>query len=193
MTDDGGRGGPPLALAAMAVLVVALMFAAIAALLLTGDGAGRGTGAAPTGPATPPTSGEAARQTARQAISALGARSIQVIEPQAPYRPAESPTLFSTPRLVLQAVLPDDPDGGEFVIYEFATAAAAREAGREYADYIASGVGRVQFQNDARFVLRQVGPTLLFFTWSPANATDERTPDVADALATLGDPVPIAP
>lgn len=191
MTAEGGRGGPPLALAAVTVLVVALMFGAIAVLLVTGDGAG--TGAGPTAPATPPTSGEAARQTARQAISALGARSIQVIEPQAPYRPAESPTLFSTPRLVLQAVLPDDPDGGEFVIYEFATAAAAREAGREYADYIASGVGRVQFAIGARFVLRQLGPTLVFFAWSPANDEDPRTEEVATALATVGEAIPIQP
>lgn len=192
MTTGSERagGGPPIALAVISVAALAAMLVAIVVTVASPQGLGetRATAAPTVG-----TSGNAARQTAGLAIRTLGAQGIQVVEPRTPYRPAESPTLFSTPRLVLQAVLPDDPTGGQFLIYEFPTSGGATDAGREYASYIASGVGRVQFPNDARFVLQQVGTTLVFFTWSPESTTDERTDDVATALASLGAAIPVAP
>lgn len=179
-------------LAALAIGALAVMLGAIAVALVTGPRPDDGTGAA-SAAVTPATSGDAARRTARQSIAALGARGIQVVEPQSPYRPAESPTLYAAPRLVLQAILPDDRDSGQFVIYELPSSSDAAAAGDELARYVESGVGRVQFANDARFVLRRLGPTLVFFAWSPTNDEDPRIEEVATALGTVGEAIPIQP
>jgi hypothetical protein len=64
-------------------------------------------------------------------------------------------------------------------------------AATEEARYVGSGPGKVQFPVDARFVLRQVGTTLVFYSWSPGTPADPRTPDIATALATLGVEIPI--
>jgi hypothetical protein len=165
------------------------MFAAIGLMLLGGDG-DTGGGAAAASPTIRPAS-EAVRQTAAQVTTALGRSSIQVVEPQTPYRPGESPSLFAAPRLVLQAVLPDDPGGGYMLVYDLRTPANAAQAGRDYADYLASGVGRVQFPRDARFVLRQVGSTLVFFAWSPDTSPDARTAEVATALESIGEGIAV--
>lgn len=185
-------GGPPLLLVALAIGGLVVMLAAIVITLVSPPAPDGGPGATPAA-ATPATSGDAARRTARQAIAALGAQGIQVVEPQSAYRPAESPTLYAAPRLVLQAVLPDDPDSGQFVVYELPSSAQAAFAGDELARYIESGVGRVQFPADARFVVRRIGSTLVFYTWSPANDADPRTGDVALALETLGEGIPVEP
>jgi hypothetical protein len=88
-------------------------------------------------------------------------------------------------------VLPDDPTHGFISVYQFADEAAAAAAGNQQAVYLASGPGRVQFQPDTRFVLRQVGPTVVFFAWSPANSPDERTPEIQRVLETIGTAIPI--
>ncbi|HET7726133.1 MAG TPA: hypothetical protein VFK54_02295 [Candidatus Limnocylindrales bacterium] len=185
-------GGPPLLLVALAIGGLVVMLGAIVVTLVSPPGAGSGPGTTPAA-ATPATSGDAARRAARQAIAALGTQGLQVVEPRSAYRPAESPTLYAAPRLVLQAVLPDDPDSGQFVIYELPSIADAAAAGDELARYVESGVGRVQFPADARFVLRRIGPTLVFFTWSPTNDADPRTGDVAVALETIGEGIPVEP
>jgi hypothetical protein len=59
------------------------------------------------------------------------------------------------------------------------------------ARYLASGPGRVQFTPDTRHVLRLAGPTLVFYSWSPENSPDSRTPLIAEALATVGQDIPI--
>jgi hypothetical protein len=148
-----------------------------------------------TGPAASPTvapAGQSAAATARAVVGALGARSIQAGPAQRPYRPAESPTITGASRSVLQAVLPDDPDHGYIVIYELPTPDAAAAAGREFAEYLGTGPGRIQFPTDTRFTLRQVGDTLVFFDWSPANWPDERSATIQQALETLGTAIPIA-
>jgi hypothetical protein len=106
-------------------------------------------------------------------------------------RPAEPPSFAGVARWPFHALLPDDPAGGYFVIYEFPDPAFATDGGRDLAAYIASGPGRVQYAPDVRFVLRQVGSTLVFYPWSPASSPDARTPDVAAALASVGSEVPI--
>jgi hypothetical protein len=133
----------------------------------------------------------AAAATAGAVTRALGAVSVQVREPQTPYRPPESPTLAGAPRTVLQAVLPDEPGHGYISIYEFSDAAAATAAGREMAEYVASGPGRVQFVPDTRFVLRHVGPTVVFYHWSPANSTDDQAASVQAALETVGEEIEV--
>ena len=93
---------------------------------------------------------------------------------------------MNAPRTVYQALLNTDPGHGYIVIYSFQDAATAFAAGQEMAAYIASGPGRVQFPNDVHAVLRQVGTTLVFFTWSPSGAVDPDTGKVETALDTLG-------
>jgi hypothetical protein len=135
--------------------------------------------------ASGPSSGAAA---ATRAVVAkvLGTQRFQLRDVQAPVRPPESPRLGQAPRLVVQAVLPDDPNHGFISIYEFPDDAAAAEAGREQATYIASGPGRVQFTADTRFVLRQLGQTVVFYTWSPGGVADAEASDIQRALETIG-------
>lgn len=136
----------------------------------------------------------AVAQTADRLAAALGSVGLtaSALPPQpVAFRPGESPLLAAAPRLVMEALLPGDASHGFIVVYDFADDAAALAAGAEMAGYLASGPGRIQFPNDARHVLRQVGPTLVFFTWSPAASPDPKVAALAGALATLGIEVPI--
>ena len=101
------------------------------------------------------------------------------------------PRFATAGRAILRAILPEDPDHGLIVIYEFASPAAAAAAAEEQAAYVASGVGRVQFPPDSRFIIRVVGATAVFFAWSPANSPDPRTESIPAALESLGTGVPI--
>jgi hypothetical protein len=141
------------------------------------------------GPSRPPTGAVAATRAALQ--QALGARQLQVTDPQVPFRPPESPRLAAAPRSVVQVVLPQDPAHGFVSIYEFADDAAAADAGREQAAYVASGPGRVQFTTDTQFVVRQLGPTIVFFAWSPDTSPDPATPKIPEALETVGVGIPV--
>lgn len=161
--------------------------------------AGCGAGGPVDRPATfPPTTfgpdqptGADVGLTRAELARALGALSLQLDDPQVPHRPGESPTFAAAPRAVFQVVLPDDPAHGFVSVYEFADEAAAAAAGREQAAYIASGPGRVQWVPDTRFVLRQVGRTVVFYAWSPLNSPDRRTGDIQKALETVGTGIPI--
>ena len=133
----------------------------------------------------------AVAQTRAAIARVLGERSLQLADPQVPFRPPESALVAAAPRAVYQAVLPDDRNHGFISVYEFTDPAAAGVAGRELADYAGSGPGRVQFPLDTRFVIRQLGSTIVFFTWSPANSADPRTADIQPALETLGTPIPV--
>jgi hypothetical protein len=125
-------------------------------------------------------------QTRAIIAAALASLQIQLRDAQDPFRPGESPRVASAPRAVYQAILPADPDGGRIVVYEFRDAGAAVDAGNELAGYVGSGAGRVQFPTDVRWTIRQVGTTLIFYTWAPSTSSDPGSPKVADALATLG-------
>jgi hypothetical protein len=157
-----------------------------------------GVGAAPASlasepPSPSPSISPAIGATAEQARVALGEAGLQLSVPQVPFRPGESPTLTAAPRAVFQVKLPDDPDHGFFVIYELPTPQAATAAAEEQAQYVESGPGRVQFPADARFVLRQVGSTLIFYAWAPSAVSDPSAPDIAAALATVGEGFEIRP
>ena len=123
----------------------------------------------------------------RQAISAaLSREQIQLQDATQPFRNAESPRLAAAPRAVYQALLPDDPDGGFIVVYEFPDNASAVDAGNEFAGYLGTGAGRIQFPIDAQHTIRQLGTTLLVYTWAPSTSPDPGSPKVAEALKTLG-------
>jgi len=122
---------------------------------------------------------------------ALSAQGLQAGPPATQFRPAESASLAAAPRLLLQVLLPDDPDHGYVTVYELSDATTAEAAAREQAAYVGSGIGRVQFPPDTQFVVRTVGSTVIFFSWSAANSPDARTPKIASALETVGSGVPI--
>ena len=181
-------GGPPgwVALLALGGLLVGVLLIGAQAI-----------GLRIVNPGPPPTiapTGEAAERTAGQVTAALQARSFQVVVPQAPYRPGESPALQDVPRRLLQAVLPADPQGGYVVIYELPTNGDADRVGKEFAAYLASGTGAIQYPRDTQFVLQRVGQTLVFFPWSPQADADPRTAELAVAVGEVGEPlVPVAP
>ena len=179
------RGGPPPII--FIVAVVGLL-AGIGLTVLSALGGGTAPAASPT----PLPVGAAAGQTVQVVLQAFGAAGLQAAEAQRPFRPAELPTLFQAPRVVLQVVLPDDPAHGYLVVYELPTPDQAAAAGREYAAYLGSGPGRVQFVPDTQFTLRQVGSTLVFFDWSPANWPDKRSATIEQALGTIGTAIPVS-
>ncbi len=123
--------------------------------------------------------------------AALKASDFGLIRPQVPYRPPESPALIDIPRAVFQVVLGQDPNGGFLVIYEFPDSPTAWAAGLAQARWLASGPGAIQFPLDERHVLRQLGTTLVTFSWSPSNAPDPRTGEIATALEAVGQGIPV--
>ncbi len=179
------RGSSPNRRALLISVVVVVGLLAVAAFV-------GGPGPAPGSPTFPPVgsttrpAGAAALATRADVAAALGAVGLQVEDAAAAYRPAESARFASAPRLVLRAILPDDPDHGRIVIYEFLSPAEATSAADEQAAYVGSGVGRVQFLPDTRITLRVVGSTAIFFAWSPDSSPDPRTSTIGTALATLG-------
>jgi hypothetical protein len=166
----------------------------VVALILAGCGSGATVSPATFPPATfgpDKTTGPDAAATRDAMAQILAGAGLELTSPQVPYRPGESPSLAAAPRDVYQVALADDPTHGFISIYGFADDAAAAAAGREQATYVASGPGRVQFPPDSRFVIRQLGPTLVFFVWSPANSPDARTADIQTALEALGVGIPV--
>lgn len=181
MTRAGSQRSRPLGVLLGFPLPLAL------AAILAGCGIGAAPASlAPPSPTPPPSVSPAIAQTAGQVRAALGAASLQLSVPSAPFRPAETPRLTQAPRAVYQVKLPGDQDHGFVVIYELPTTADATTAARELVAYTESGPGRVQYPADERFVLRQVGTTLVFYSWSPSAVTDPRASDVATALQTVG-------
>ena len=142
-------------------------------------------------PTAPPTVSTAVQTTRAQLDGALRAEGLVLESTLSAIRPAEPPSFAAVARWPFHALLPDDPAGGYVVVYEFPDVALASDGGRDLAAYITSGPGRVQFPPDVRFVLRQVGSTLVFYPWSPASSPDPRTPDLAAALASVGSEVAI--
>jgi len=170
----------------------ALPAVALAAVLFAGCGGGEGPIATfpPVSFGTGTTTA-ATDEAARLIEEALAAEGLEIAPPALAYRPAESPALAAAPRLVLQVVLPDDPEHGFIVVYELRDPATADAAAREQAAYVGSPIGLVQFPPDSAFVVRTVGPTVVFFSWSAASSPDERTRRIAAALETVGSGVDV--
>ncbi len=181
-----GAGTPP------ATAALAWAFALAGGLALAGCGVGARTVPGPTAnPVAVQSVSVAIALTRSQMEGVLRPAGFGLIEPRVPFRPAESPSLMEAPRGVYQAILPDDPEHGFIVVYELPDAGAAFAAGTELAAYLASGPGRVQFPPDSRHVIRQVGTTLVVFSWSPASSPDPRTPELANAIASLGQSIEV--
>lgn len=152
-----------------------------------------GVGATGAGPSLPDvtvspavTAGAAVAQTRGEIAAVLSNVAVQFGDATRPYQPAESPRLRGAPRAVYQVVLPDQPDAGYIVVYEFPDSASAVDAGNEEAGYLGTGNGRIQFPFGTQHVIRQLGPTLILYSWLPAASSDPTAGTVADALKTLG-------
>lgn len=145
----------------------------------------------PPAESTPAPAGDATSAARSMVIRALGTVGLQAQDAIHPYRPPEAARFSAAPRTVLQVTLPDDPDHGFVVLYAFSSPAEAEAAAAEQAAYIASGPGRVQFGPGARFVLRLVGATVVFFSWAPDNSPDPRTASIDQALSIVGTAVAI--
>jgi hypothetical protein len=128
----------------------------------------------------------ATAQTHDAIVSALSSVAVQLGDATRPYRPAESARLRDAARAVYQVVLPDQPDWGYIVVYEFPDSAAAVDAGNEEAGFLGSGPARVQFPFGTQHVLRELGPTLVLYSWLPAASSDATAGKVAQALSSLG-------
>jgi hypothetical protein len=168
-----------------AVLAIGSLGLGVLLILVAALGIGIGPGAVPTMAPT----GQAAQLTHDMVAEVLGAASFQVQDPPTVYRPGESPGLYRVPRRVLQAILPADPQGGYVVVYELPSSVEADRVGRDFAAYLASGTGAIQYPRDTRFVIRRRGPTLVFFAWSPTADADPRVADLAATLETVGEPL----
>ena len=133
--------------------------------------------------------GAAAERTHALVAATLGSAGFEVQDPRTAYRPGESPELINVPRRLVQAILPSDLEGGNVVIYELPSNGEAERVGKDFLTYLGSGTGAIQYPRDTQFVLRRVGETLVFFNWSPQASPDPRTPDLAAAVATIGEPI----
>jgi hypothetical protein len=124
--------------------------------------------------------------TRAELVRVLGARNLVLDDADVPFRPPEAPRFTMAPRAVYQVILPDDPGEGFIVVYDFLDAGTAAGAAAEQATYLASGPGRIQSAEGTRHVLRQVGPTVVAYSWVPAGSQDARAPAIQEALETLG-------
>ncbi len=156
--------------------------------------AGCGVLAATPGPATPAPAAPGASATANlaaagiriQLAAALGARRLILVDPKIPFRPGEPAELTDVPRSVYQVQLRDDPTGGFIVVYGLLSPPLAAVAGMTLATWLATGPGRVQAPQSTVHVIRQVGADLVYYRWLPGAIVDPETPNVQQALETLG-------
>jgi hypothetical protein len=130
-------------------------------------------------------------QTRAALVAALAAQRLVLSDVQTPYRPAEAPLLATAPRAVYQVTLPEEPDKGYIVVYEFLDPGRAAEAAAEQQRYLATGPGKVQTEQGTVHVIRSVGTTVVVYSWLPQDATDPGAPGIQTALETLGVGYPV--
>ena len=174
---------------AVAVLAIAATTSGLAACAATED-PGRTFTVASVGPAL--TVSPTVNQTRAELVRALGAHHLVLTDTQTPVRPAESALLTSAPRAVYQVILPKDPTRGFIVVYEFPDTGRAASAAAEEQAYLATGPGRVQTPQGTVTIVRQVGSTVVLYTWLPGAALDPSAPDIQTALETVGVGYPVA-
>jgi hypothetical protein len=128
----------------------------------------------------------AVAQTRGQLVQALGGQNLILNDTQSPYRPPESASFASAPRAVYQVTLPADPNGGFVVVYEFNDTSTATAAAEELQAYLATGPGAVQSPLGTHHVIRQVGTTVVYYSWLPGSSKDPGAEAIQVALETLG-------
>ena len=134
----------------------------------------------------------AVNQTRSELVRLLAVHQLVLTDTQTPVRPPESPLLASAPRAVYQVILPKDPTKGYIVVYEFPDSNSATVAATEEQGYLASGPGRIQSPQGSIQVLRQLGVTVVLYSWLPGAAQDPAAPEIQQSLESLGVGFPIA-
>ena len=173
-------------------LILAVAVALLLAACAPGDPA-----AVPTpGPLQPSqgptrTAGPVVAQTRADIVRALGTENLVLQDSQAPFRPPEDARFTTTPRALYQVILPQAPQEGFIVVYEFPDPTTASDAASAQAAYLATGPAKVQSALGARHIIRLVGPTVVMYSWVPEGAEDPLQPDIQTALETLGTGVPV--
>jgi hypothetical protein len=181
----------------MATRLIRALATGLASTVLLAGCAAPGGVAAPPGGVAPAslgptrTAGAAVSQTRAELVRALGARNLVLQDSQAPFRPPEDARFTTTPRALYQVVLPQAPQEGFIVVYDFRDATSAADAAAAQAAYLATGPARVQSPQGVRHIIRLVGSTVVVYSWVPAGAEDPRQPDIQAALETLGTGVPV--
>ncbi|MEX2184385.1 MAG: hypothetical protein WEC14_08045 [Chloroflexota bacterium] len=173
---------------------LALALAMVGAVAVAGGCAGEGGTIVtyPPASARPPVADSpAVASTRAELVRVLGDQNLVLADAQVPFRPAEGPALAGSPRAVYQVILPDDPGKGYIVVYELRDPPTAVAAGADQASYLGTGPGRVQMPIGARHVLRQVGSTIVLYSWVPDGSTDARADGIPLALETLGIPITV--
>lgn len=132
------------------------------------------------------TVGPVVAQTRAELVRALGGRNLVLQDSTAPFRPPEDARFTVTPRALYQVILPQAPQEGFIVVYEFPDPTAAAEAATAQAAYLATGPAKVQSAFGARHIIRLVGPTVVLYSWVPEGVEDPLQPDIQAALETLG-------
>lgn len=170
-----------------------LMLALGLSVTLAGCGAPAPTTPArtPAATAVPPTDPSAPISPAVAEVRAelarlLGTRNLVLDDVRIPFRPAESPALVAAPRAVFQVLLPADPNSGFISVYEFRDADEAIQAAKSQFAYLQSGPGRVQSPRGTAHLIRQVGSSVVLYSWLPEAARDPSTAAIAAVLSTLG-------
>lgn len=133
----------------------------------------------------------AVAQTRGQLVSVLGGQNLILNDTVSPYRPPESASFASAPRAVYQVTLPADPNGGFIVVYEFTDTSQASAAAAELQAYLATGPGAVQSPLGTVHVIRQVGNTVVYYSWLPGSSKDPGAQAIQVALETLGNGFPV--
>jgi hypothetical protein len=137
------------------------------------------------------TVGPAVAQTRGELVRVLGEKRLVLQDSQAAFRPPEDARFTETPRALYQVILPQAPQEGFIVVYEFPDPAIASEAATAQAAYLASGPVKVQSAFGTRHIIRLVGPTVVVYSWVPSSVEDPLQPDIQAALETPGTGVPV--
>jgi hypothetical protein len=174
--------------ARLTVTVAAAML--VAACAPSGAPAPTSLPAAPSvGPAR--TVGPVVAQTRADLVRVLGTKNLVLQDSQASFRPPEDARFTTTPRALYQVILPQAPQEGFIVVYEFPDPTVAAEAASAQAAYLATGPAKVQSAFGARHIIRLVGSTVVMYSWVPEGVEDPLQPDIQAALETLGTGVPV--
>ena len=174
----------------------ALIAVAAAPFLFTacspaGDVAPPSTGVVPATQAPTRSVGPAVAQTRAELVRVLGTKNLVLQDSQAQFRPPEDARFTTTPRALYQVILPQAPDEGFIVVYEFPDPTAASEAATAHAAYLATGPAKVQSPFGSRHIIRLLGSTVVVYSWVPEGAEDPLQPDIQTVLETLGTGVPV--